>query len=183
MCPVGSTVTGEAPAAQRMFVALWPDDEVRGRLAELLERCADQVGGRPVPRDNLHLTLAFLGDLIPPQITAVTGCLDALPSLCAELRLDRVGYWPKTGLVWVGSSVVDPSLAALVSELKRCLARLGFKPDTREFKPHVTLLRRAPRRVRVQSPNIHWPVSEVTLVRSTLGTRGSVYRVVGRWAG
>ncbi len=164
-----------------MFVALWPDTEVRRCLADLVRACVEQIGGRPVDPEKLHMTVAFLGDVVDTQIAAVCACMDRLPIPRTNLSIDRLGFWPRNGIVWAGSRTPDPALQECASDLRERLARLGFRVERRPFSPHVTLLRRAKKRPRVAAPRIDWPVSGLVLARSRLLPSGSEYEVVRRW--
>ncbi len=166
---------------QRLFLALWPGDAVRRQLADLVTDCQAQVQGRPVAPDKLHITLAFLGELPRTAAATVSACVDDLRVLDTQLCLDRLGYWPRNGIVWAGSRAVDATLASFAADLRGRLARLGFRVDRRQFSPHVTLLRRVRQRPRLPSPSIDWPVRGVVLVRSQLEPTGSRYEVERRW--
>ncbi len=169
--------------SERLFLALWPDAEVRRQLAELVSACRSQVSGRPVAPEKLHVTLAFLGEVPTTAAGAVAACVDELPGLDTQVRLDRLGFWPRNGILWAGSREVDPALAAFAADLHARLARLGFRLDRRPFSPHVTLMRRVRRRPRLPSPGIDWAVHGIVLVRSQLASAGSTYEVVRRWSG
>ena len=55
----------------RSFLACWPDKSIVQQLNRYADSIKEQVGGRVVKPENLHVTLAFLGDLLPAQISAV----------------------------------------------------------------------------------------------------------------
>lgn len=166
---------------QRVFFALWPPPAVQDALAALAGECASRVRGRIVARDNLHVTLAFLGEIPPPAVRAVAEAAASVPVEPFVLRLDRLGFWRRPGIVWAGTRECPPPLLELVGALQGRLARLGFPPDDRPFEPHVTLMRRAPRRPRLAPVAVQWPVDGFCLVRSERDERGSVYHVVEQW--
>lgn len=123
----------------RSFISLDLPDSC---LDPLERRIGGLRAGRPVPRENLHLTLAFLGD--QPE--------DALEELHAELEMLRLPG-PELafgGLGWVGPGKaqslaveVEPvsELLTLQAEVARRARRLGMVLDRRPFRPHVTLVR------------------------------------------
>lgn len=166
---------------ERLFLALWPDEGVRKQLADLVRACQEQVRGRPVAPEKLHITLVFLGELPQTAAAAVSTCVDGLPILTTQLYLDRLGYWPRNGILWAGTREVDPAFASFVEDLRGRLGRLGFRVEQRPFSPHVTLMRRVRQRPRLPSPQIDWPVTGIALVRSELAPTGSHYEVVRCW--
>ncbi len=131
------------PAAQtlRLFFALWPPDDLQAALAAWARPAAGR--GRAMRRENIHLTLAFLG---------ATDCalLPALKALAAEVRfdpfrllLDRAGYWKHNRIIWCGTDTEPPALAALVGGLRARLSAAGVRYDPKPFLTHVTLVRNA----------------------------------------
>ncbi len=165
---------------ERLFFALWPGEDVRSRLGGVARECAEQVGGRRVPDENLHLTLVFLGAVSAAQARAARELVDALGFAPFALSLDEVGFWSRTRIVWVGSSTLPDALTQLLERLNAGVAALGQAPERRRFAAHVTLIRRARRRPRLRVEPIAWAVSDLCLVRSELGAAGARYEVVAR---
>ena len=183
------------PPARRLFFALWPDASVRGALAaraETARRAAspdavpDEPGrlppsGRPIPVDNLHLTLAFLGKVEETRISEVTGAVAALDLPGFELTIDRRGWWKKSSILWLGPSAPPAALNRLVKALWTALEPLGFWSDFRDFRPHVTVARRCMRGGRGEVEPVAWPVREFALMVSDLDHKGATYRVLETW--
>lgn len=160
----------------RLFVAIWPPDDLLERLAEI-ERPKDP-GVKWVPQENLHITLRFLGDadeadviqrlddVVLPASTAVVG-----PAF--DLRAERSIMLPVAG--------VD-DLAAVV---ERAVRGIGTANERRRFVGHLTMARLA-RRARPERSvgrlfSAEFEVREVALVASTLSETGSIYETVGTW--
>lgn len=166
----------------RLFFALWPGPVVRTRLAALTDEARQQVGGRRIPDDKLHLTLAFLGDVSPRKtadLVALTGRLTCLP---ATWKIDRLGHFPRGGIVWAGSQTLPAALDALHEELWAALAELGFIPPARVFVPHVTLLRKAsgpPREPSADMP-LDWHYTRVALVHSAVDGPRRRYEILAQ---
>lgn len=166
----------------RSFLACWPGASVHTALYHRAAQMRDQVGGRIIRPENLHVTLAFLGPLNSHQLEAVRQCCAPLPRRF-EIELDRIGFFRKGGIVWAGSRSPDPELSRFVEDLRDCLRRLGFRVENRPFVPHITLLRKARRRPRSAAPQaLHWLVDEYTLSASELGPDGARYSVLDRWS-
>jgi 2'-5' RNA ligase len=159
----------------RLFFAAWPPPETAGALA----RWAGQLEGRATPAEKIHLTLAFLGGAQPDKASAVArrvrGRRHALPIEVAK-------YWKHNEIVWCGPRETPAELTALVESLHLELYRAEFILERRAFAAHVTLVRKAPRPAALPPlPAVDWPVHELTLVRSSVSSKGSTYEVVERF--
>lgn len=147
------------PDTLRLFLALWPDDNVRNALVQLQA----PLQGRLVPYANLHLTLAFLG-LQPPSTVDV--CKDVLMRASARqivLRLDKVGYFARNRVAWVGAHSSPPELLSLHDELGAALAHHGLTGERQQFKPHITLARDASMPMDMTFTPIEWRASQLVL--------------------
>ncbi len=166
---------------QRLFFALWPDEALRSRLAAVAREVWVR-GGKAVPPENLHITLVFLGGIDAPMRALAEGIADRVASPRFALRLDRIGFWPRTGLLWLGTGDLPEALSALAAELHRGIAACGVKLDARPFLAHVTLMRKV-RVARHAGPvgPVDWRVEGFSLVESTPGPGGSRYQVLRTW--
>lgn len=167
----------------RLFFALWPEPDTQQRWNTLLADYVKPLGGRRVPAANLHLTLAFLGEVPGTRINALLRLGDDLPRDSFTLRLDRIESWKKPGLACLRPAEVPMSLTRLAGLLHTGLQQEGFAVEARVFKPHVTLSRQIiiPADSLPVWPVLEWPVSAVALVRSEPSREGSHYHVVGQW--
>ena len=168
----------------RVFFALWPDAGARDALATLSRAVVGQAGGRAPAAENLHLTLAFVGEVAFERVEVLRAVgLAATAGMPAfDLSLDRVGAFRGSGIAWAGASSVPAELARLVSQLNDALTAQGFPTDPRPFQAHVTLARRcrrAPAALRVAP--ITWTVDGMTLNASELAPGGSRYRELAGW--
>ena len=167
-----------------MFFALWPDAGARDRLSALARDTAAQARGRATVDANLHLTLAFLGDVAAARIAAVNAVVPAVASavLPFTLTLDRIGAFGDGAIAWAGTSGAPPELERLVELLSNALAKERFPTERRAFHPHVTLARhcRRPGGTGGIAP-IAWNVERITLIASERSSRGSRYRELGAW--
>ncbi|MDX1606185.1 MAG: RNA 2',3'-cyclic phosphodiesterase [Candidatus Competibacterales bacterium] len=165
---------------RRLFLALWPDDTVRRQLAAVARQAA---GERAVPRANLHLTLLFLGTTPPRTLSCYLAALADLAPAPPELTLDRLGWWPGPGILWLGPVQTPPPLQALVDELGRRLGDCGFTPERRPFRAHVTLARRwrkPPPESTLPVPVV-WSPHGVSLIESLPHPSGVNYRPLHHW--
>ncbi len=173
-------MSDEAPA-RRLFFALWPNDEIRARIARVARTVVPPCGGRPVPTSNHHITLEFVGNVPEQTLDCLLACADAFSGQSFELTIDRAGSFNRTGIVWLGPSNVPPALTRLYEHLHLGVARCGLHPEDRPFRPHITLLRKA-RRGPAADPfePIAWAVQGFVLVESVT-SEGSRYQVLKHW--
>jgi RNA 2',3'-cyclic 3'-phosphodiesterase len=164
----------------RLFVGVpvpaEPADEVARRL-----RAAEAVlaGGRPVPRQNWHITLRFLGDAPAALANAIDrGWSEAPLPPAFQARLTGWGTFPRSAaarILWVGVAQGAARLSALALLAEEVARTAGFPPEGRPFRPHLTLLRfRDPTDLRKQLAalpplDVSVRVDRVVLYRSRLG--------------
>jgi 2'-5' RNA ligase len=165
-----------------LFFALWPDASVRVAIASLASQVGSETRGRAVASDNLHLTLAFLGERPAAMVPDLCESVAAIDISAFHLPLDDVGCWRKTGIAWLATSRSVPPLAALREGIVQALATLHIVIDERRYVPHVTLARRIESVVtrRLAAP-IEWRVASFVLVASMLDPRGARYEVLRSW--
>lgn len=173
-----------ASESKRLFFALWPEAGLAGRLEGVARAAQAVCGGRLVPRENLHLTLVFLGQVAVHRLEAVRAVAAAVSGEAFTLDIDRLGEWRRQGLVWAGCAAPPPPLTALVLALQAGLRGLGLKLEARAYAAHVTLLRKTSQAGFDELPRLQalsWPVSDFALVESQLAANGAAYRVIARW--
>jgi 2'-5' RNA ligase len=156
----------------RLFYALWPDDTTRAHL----QRLQASVTGRKVRPENLHLTLAFLGNQPKSRLPVLAGLLDKLPDQSFAVDIDRYGYFSKPRIAWAGPSASPPPLLDLQQSLMQALseAQIPVKPQG-QFTPHVTLARDANSLNESFAPGVAWRVGKIVLVQSLQVKGGAIY--------
>lgn len=166
----------------RLFFAIIPDKPTSVSLYANGNSLAKFTRGQVVSAERLHLTLAFLGEVVPERLDMLLAIGQGLPSLAGAVwMIDRVGGWAN-GIVWAGSSQPCPALSELAAALQQGLAGAGFPTEARPFVPHVTLLRRARRRLppRGIAP-VPFALRYVSLMESILTSQGPQYRELQHW--
>lgn len=135
--------------------------------------------GRPVPPENWHLTLRFLGDLESVQLERFLGALEEEDlGEAFQVRLSGVGAFPKPGraaVLWLGVTTGADRLSEIAEACEEAAVTAGLPVEDRPFRPHLTLSRiRPPQDVRglVDSPPppaVSFAADAVTVFRSHLG--------------
>ena len=122
----------------RAFVGLDLDQT----MLDALEDVQTGLPGRIVPRENLHLTLAFLGDVEERVLRELHLRLDALELDAPELQVTGLdvpgGKKPTLGIATVALS---PELEAVQRAVFRVCREAGVDLRRERFRPHVTLTR------------------------------------------
>ena len=170
----------ERPDRHRVFFALWPDDATRAAISRATRDAVRLSGGRPIAKERLHVTVAFLGELTAAGLDVARG-VPPIPVGPFELTFDAVGIWPESKILWLAPSTVPDALSQLEERLWTELVERGFRAEERVYRPHVTLARRA-RPVELAVEPVHFPVRELALVESFPDGRNVHYEVLERWA-
>ncbi len=167
---------GDGGKQVRLFLALWPDEAVRGQLLAWRDAWSWPRGASPVHPAKLHLTLHFLGDQPAARLPGLADGF-AVPFEPFSLALGHPELWPH-GIAVLEPHETPPELLALHGRLDGALRGLGLRPEARAYRPHVTLARRAAGAgAPAGGPRIDWQVSGYALVESKLGRDGG-YRVL-----
>jgi RNA 2',3'-cyclic 3'-phosphodiesterase len=137
----------------RLFVALEMPPAVRTNCAALMNDLrtmgAESSGKKPrwTRPENLHVTLKFIGNVVPEQLDAIRAALASVRSeRPVELRFRGLGLFPdakRPRVVWAGVAG-SQNLGAIVADIDRGLAELGVPNQKRAFIPHLTLARCEP---------------------------------------
>lgn len=167
----------------RIFFALWPTDNERRALAAWQVTLKELCGGRVMTPATLHNTLVFIGEVELARLEALKLAADEVIAARFNLRFDQARYWGHNHILYAAPGVVPPQLVQLVSELERHLIAHRFKFDQREYKPHVTLLRKAhwSDDALPEMPPVRWPIDEFVLLQSEQQEGGVAYQVLARF--
>ena len=157
----------------RLFFALWPSRETAQALAGWAAEVQKQSGGKVTATENIHLTLAFLGEADADKARAAAQQVVARRH---ELPIDSAKYVRRNEMVWAGPVQMPEPLEELVTQLHRALRGQSFVLEQRPFVAHVTLIRKArwPKSL-PPLPRVEWPVNEFVLIRSRTSPTGSTY--------
>jgi len=180
----------------RSFIAIELPEETRQKLAAIQEQLKEsRTGVRWVKPASIHLTLKFLGNILPEQVEGIAAAAAQLVkdeppiTLCAG----GLGGFPsqrKPRVIWVGLHGEVERLASIQVGLEKALETLGFAREGREFRPHLTIGRVKDRR-RLQSlieamstlelPEFNsFDADEIILYKSDLRPTGAIYTKLHR---
>jgi 2'-5' RNA ligase len=179
----------------RAFIAIELPESIHEALRKEQARfravCPDARWTRP---EGIHLTLKFLGEISGQQEAEVKNALSRMERFEKfTVKAQGFGFFPdakRPRVFWAGLDA-PPALAWLAAQVEGALAPLGFPPENRAFKPHLTLARfKIPRPqprmeailAEQKSPLLGiFEVSEFFLWESRLLPGGAEYRKVARF--
>jgi 2'-5' RNA ligase len=177
----------------RLFVAVELGDGVRQALSDLQDNLRERGLERLrwVRGEGIHLTLKFLGDTQEEKVPQISEALSRAVAGTRRHRLSlgRIGTFggKRPRVLWVDLVGDTVELASLQADVEKGLSGLGFEREKRRFSPHLTLARVRPETSAdmaeaiakaiesVRAPDTAVLVSELALIRSTLGPGGAVY--------
>ena len=162
----------------RLFIAILLSDEIKKELtsAQMVFR-KSRIGGNYSPEQNLHLTVAFIGEYSDPD--RVLEVMEGVKFNRFPLGLEGFGAFDD--LWWAGIERSD-ELMSYVRRLRRALSDAGIPFDGKRFVPHITLLRRAEGGMMPELPasRARMTVDAVSLMRSDRGKHSMIYTEIGR---
>lgn len=181
----------------RTFLAVELDEPAREALREFQSALmASGLEARWVKPENIHLTIRFLGEIIPADIEKISASVRAVAEKVKPFRVTirGAGAFPslqRPRVVWAG--LEDPSAALELEKLiTAALRQIGFPPEDKEFHPHFTLARtRGGNRTAAleqflrggcSRPIADLFVDHVALIKSDLKPTGPTYTTLERFS-
>jgi 2'-5' RNA ligase len=126
----------------RLFLGLQLPDEVLAAVEEWQARALGAGAGRLVPRENLHVTLAFLGSRPAVEVPAIVRVLGACARASGQASLEVSGYRETRSVGMLTLHDRTGAATELAGRLHEELAALGvYRPEHRPWLPHLTVLR------------------------------------------
>ena len=126
---------------KRVFVAIKPDRHSRRQIQQIQDDYC-QLGHR-VHIDDLHITLAFIGDVSTEQVQALQHIMAGISVKPFSVHLNRLNYWENNGILSLIPDHMPSSLGLLQQKLQQGLGDNGFFVEKRKYFPHVTLCRQS----------------------------------------
>ena len=160
----------------RLFIAINLSSAMKGSLIRMQDALYDRgVRGNYTSEENLHLTLAFIGEY--PDAEPVLDALSSVTFRPFELRLEGMGRF---GDLWWAGMRDSAGLTAVVRRIRRALAENNIPFDKKRFSPHITLIRKASGEMPGTAPEpVSMTVNSISLMRSDRGRHGMIYTELG----
>ncbi len=171
----------------RAFVAVSLPDDVSGRLEEYIDTLRPLFRVRWVRREQMHITLKFLGELEPEVIDDVKDALKPLRRFEPfTVELDTIGAFPNmrnANVLWLSGSRGAKELGQLSRRVNDALLEgAELEKDAKRFRAHLTIARLKGEAVSERLinglgtlPHLQWTCDELVLMRSVLTPDGPIY--------
>ena len=160
----------------RLFIGIRLSDNMKKALVACMHDLKKQgVEGKYVPAQNLHLTLAFIGEYDDPG--KVKNVIERVPLPQFRLSLSEKGNFGN--LLWAGVKG-NQKLKTYVKDLRTALKNAEIPFDNDKFVPHITLIRKAASKkpYEMHLPKAEMTVEKVSLLKSDRKDGRVVYREI-----
>jgi len=130
----------------RSFISIdLEDQQILSRIVSILSSL-QSLGGdlKPVERENIHLTLKFLGNVSAPRLGEVKSSLQQVIFSAFTAEIKGAGAFPNLNhmnVVWVGVNEGWSQVEQIYEQVEKLLSGLGFRREHRPFSPHITIAR------------------------------------------
>ena len=174
----------------RLFFALQPQPAQRAAIAGRMQPMVQTLGARPVADTDLHLTLAFLGEVAPEAIPGLLREACRVAPAPVRLSLAKIHCWTGSRVLCLLPDDSAGLVAArrLAFSLNETIRAAGLALDEKHFRAHVTIARKVPTGA---CRSTHWPEAlpaplpftahGFVLMESTRDPEGSRYKVIHAW--
>ena len=171
----------------RTFIAVELPEDIRNAVGYYIDSLKGLIKNvKWISRNNLHLTIKFLGDVKESDLENINDCVSKTASIFNPfvMGLSHIGFFPsrrKPRVVWISADGGEDNLIDIFHDLENYLEHLGFDRDSRTFSPHLTI-GRVKRYEIATVPEIlpefdpvTFDVNSIALIKSTLTPRGPIY--------
>jgi RNA 2',3'-cyclic 3'-phosphodiesterase len=190
------------PNPARVFFAFWPDAETAVHLHQIALQWQKKLGGRVTRADSIHATLVFVGNVSADQLPALLALPSSIQLPAFQVSFDTADCWQHNHIAHLGMHNLPEPLRQLQFELETGVRGLDLKIETRAYRPHLTLIRKAECNLANTNTNtnantnanknlaakenpaikpVTWSVRDFVLVKSSMSANGSRYEQIGRW--
>ncbi len=175
----------------RAFIAVEIDPRVRDALIQVQNKLrASEADVKWTEPNDIHLTLKFLGDILPSDIDAAVAIMTKSISGITPFPIDitELGAFPDILLpqiIWAGVTKNADILIKIAQNLESDLTKLKIKKEERSFTAHITLGRERSFRGKDKlsaaleetniPPGLTQTIKGITLFKSTLTPQGPIY--------
>jgi len=164
----------------RVFVAINFNHEFKNNLEYAQQILKKQdLSCVLAPKDNFHLTVAFIGDVEESDISRIEAAIERAKCSQFKIKSTEYGFFPGPKVVWLGCDG-GMELRDLVENVRNELTNEGISFDSRPFKPHITIAKNARfgrsfALSKLKVNEFEMTVQSVDIMLSEIGTNGVEY--------
>ncbi|MEN3013986.1 MAG: RNA 2',3'-cyclic phosphodiesterase [Endomicrobiia bacterium] len=133
----------------RTFIAVELDEEVKQKIDTFIFKTYREIDKNKiswVKKENLHITLKFLGEIDEKQVLTVKNVLKEIlqSKESFNISFEGLGVFPKINsprVIWIGIKEGKDKLKTLADLIESELSKEGFPKETKEFTAHLTIAR------------------------------------------
>ncbi|WP_417761358.1 RNA 2',3'-cyclic phosphodiesterase [Shewanella sp.] len=178
-------MTDITPWPKRCFLGFALTDVQQQQITQW-QQALNESSVRWVPQANLHLTLAFLGQLRPEHMAQLMACVPQLTRQRFRQPLTQLAYWPQPKIGCITATTVAPALQQLADAAQQLMQQLALPSSEHSvYRPHITLARKANSLAEAwpQLPSLQLTLqpSALHLYQSQSGDSGVSYSILHRW--
>ena len=154
----------------RLFIAIELSEEMKKeiiRSQRILK--SDMEEGRLTQKENLHITVVFLGEVAENRIGLIKETMNRIQESPFLLQMKGLGRFSKKGGdLWYREVSLDSALLRIYDILSRELKRNGFQIEDRRFSPHITIARqvKCKKKQEISFTDVMQPVDSLSLMKS-----------------
>ena len=170
----------------RCFLAIELNEDIKEKLEELKSHF--KINGiKLVEKENLHITVKFLGDIDEEMVEKIKNLDLSIKPVKSDVKY--MGVFPNENyirVIWIGATNLIP----IFKEIDKKLLELGFKKE-KDYVPHITIGRvkftkdkkllksKIDKYKHVELGTLE--VKNIVLMKSELTREGPIYEVIKRW--
>lgn len=167
----------------RLFFAINLPDSLKDKVVRKLKEIALPLNVKYTPKENLHLTVLFLGNILIDDVPRILQISDEIFSQTPpfDLYATDISVAPNSNharMFWLNFEKSD-ILEKIKQKLESSLSGWGinFQKENREMKPHITLARFEPTHLEFKNVKfpLHFKTNEIFLMESRLEKPHAIY--------
>jgi 2'-5' RNA ligase len=126
----------------RTFISIEITEDIRKKL-ETLTKELDQYGAKPVAKENMHITLFFLGDISNTTLEETKGILAELSCSKFYVSVRGIGTFSSkmSSVIFANVAEGKDAIGSIYKTLFKKLKTINVKIDSRDYHPHITIAR------------------------------------------
>ena len=125
----------------RLFISINFDGDTKNRIIRVQDKLREMGRGNFTREENLHLTLAFLGEVPADRVDDVKHAMDNIAVHKMKLQFADTGCFARDSELWWIGITENKTLSGLQRALVREIKDRNLPVDSKKFRPHITLVR------------------------------------------